>query len=98
MTFPNPRYSYRNLVGIYRVSEIYIVCLIGMKHGWTDGTKKRWSRLFVYAIVLLFLPRRLNLRFRNLYYMNLILKTIKVDIEKSVPAQVRGNNHWAWYD
>ena len=56
------------------------------------------DNLFVYAIVLLFLPRRLNIRFRNLYYMNLILKTIKVDIEESVPAQVRGNNHWAWYD
>jgi hypothetical protein len=26
----------------------YIMCLkwLGMKHGWTDGTKKRWSRLF----------------------------------------------------
>ena len=21
-----------------------------MKHDWTDATKKRWSRLFVYAI------------------------------------------------
>jgi hypothetical protein len=46
-----------------------------MKHDWTDGTKKRWSRLFVYAIVLLFLPRSLNILFRNLYFMNLILKT-----------------------
>jgi hypothetical protein len=46
-----------------------------MKHDCTDGTKKRWSRLFVYAIVLLFLPRSLNILFRNLYFMNLILKT-----------------------
>ena len=44
-----------------------------MKHDWTDGTKKRWSRLFVYAIVLLFLP--LNILFRNLYFMSLILMT-----------------------
>jgi hypothetical protein len=44
-----------------------------MKHDWTDGTKKRWSRLFVCAIVLLFLP--LNILFRNLYFMSLILMT-----------------------
>ena len=46
-----------------------------MKHDWTDGTKKSWSRLFVYAIVLHFLSRNLNTLFRNLYFMNLILKT-----------------------
>ena len=46
-----------------------------MKHDWTDGTKKRWSLSFVYAIVLLFLPRSLNTLFINLYFMNLILKT-----------------------
>ena len=28
----------------------------GMKYDWTDGTKGCWSRLFVYAIVLLGLP------------------------------------------
>ena len=46
-----------------------------MKYDWTDGTKKRWSRLFVYAIVLLFLPRSLNVLFRNLYFTNPILMT-----------------------
>jgi hypothetical protein len=68
------------------------MCLrcLGMKHDWTDGTKKRWSRLFVYAIVLLFLPRSLNILFKNLYFMNLIL----LSIHEFVPAQVCGNNHW----
>ena len=61
-----------------------------MKHDWTDGTKKRWSRLFVYAIVPLVLPRSLNILFRNLYFMNLILKTT---VSTQV-AQVRSNNHW----
>ena len=28
-----------------------------MKHNWTDGTKKRWSPLFVHVIVLLVLTR-----------------------------------------
>jgi hypothetical protein len=65
----------RNLVGVQ-----HIMCLrcLAMKHDWTDGTKKRWSRLFVYCnwpIVLLFLPRSLNILFRNLYFMNLILST-----------------------
>jgi hypothetical protein len=46
-----------------------------MKQDWNDGTEKRWSRLFVYAIVVLFLPRNLIVRFRNLFFMNLILKT-----------------------
>jgi hypothetical protein len=67
-----------------------LTCLIGMKHDWTDGTKKRWSRLFVYAIVSLVLPRSLNILFRNLYFMNLILKTT---VSTQV-AQVRSNNHW----
>jgi hypothetical protein len=31
-----------------------------MRHDWADSTMKRWSRLFVYAIVVLFLPRSLN--------------------------------------
>jgi hypothetical protein len=46
-----------------------------MKHGWTDGAKKCWGQLFVCAIVLLFLPRSLNILFRIMYFMNLILKT-----------------------
>jgi hypothetical protein len=46
-----------------------------MRHDWADSTMKRWSRLFVYAIVLLFLPRSLNILFRNLYFMSLILMT-----------------------
>ena len=63
-----------------------------MKHDWTDGTKKHWSRLFVCAIVLLFLPCSLNILFRNLYFTNLILKTkYTLSIEF---VQVRGNNHW----
>jgi hypothetical protein len=65
-----------------------------MKHDWIDGTKKRWSRLFVYAIVILFLPRSLNILFRNLYFMNLILMTKYTLSTEFVPAQVRGNNHW----
>jgi hypothetical protein len=64
-----------------------------MKHDWTDGTKKRWSRLFVYAIVLLFLPRSLHILFRNLYFMKLILKTKYTLSTEFVLAQVRGNNH-----
>ena len=51
-----------------------LTCL-DMKHDWTDATKKRRSRLFVYAQVLLFLSRSLNVLFRNLYFMNRILKT-----------------------
>jgi hypothetical protein len=62
-----------------------------MKHDWT---KKRRSRLFVYAIVLLFLPRSLDILFRNLYFMNLILMTNYTLSTEFVPAQVRGNNHW----
>jgi hypothetical protein len=64
-----------------------------MKHDWTDRTKKRWSRLFVYAIVLLVLTRSLNEFFRNLYFMNLILMTKYTLSTEFVPAQVRGNNH-----
>ena len=63
-----------------------------MKHDWTDGTKKRWSRLFVYTIVLLFLPRSLNVLFRNLCFMNLIVMTkYTLSIEF---VQVPGKNHW----
>ena len=65
-----------------------------MKHGWTDGTKKCWSRLLVYAIVVLFLPRSLNILFRNLYFMNLILMNKYTLSTEFVPARVRGNNHW----
>jgi hypothetical protein len=68
-----------------------------MKRHWTDGTKKRWSRLFVlfvYAIVFLFLPRSLNILFRNLYFINLILETKYTLSTDFVLAQVRGNNHW----
>jgi hypothetical protein len=70
------------------------MCLrcLGMKHDWTDGTKKRWSRLFVYVIVFLFLPRSLNILFRNLYFMNLILMTKSTLSTQFV--QVRGNSHW----
>ena len=64
-----------------------------MKHDWTNGTKKRWSRLFAYAILFLFLPRGLNVLFRNLYLMNLILKTKYTLSTEFVLAQVRGNNH-----
>jgi hypothetical protein len=46
-----------------------------MKHDWNDGDKKRWSRLFVYAIVLLVLTRSLNILFRDLFFMNFILMT-----------------------
>ena len=60
-----------------------------MKHDWTDGTKKCWSRLFVYTIVLL-LPRSLNILIRNMYIMNLMY-TLSTEF---VLAQVRGNNHW----
>ena len=58
-----------------------------MKHDWTDGTMKRWSRLFVYV-------RSPNILFRNLYFMNLILKTKYTLSTEFVLAQVRGNNHW----
>jgi hypothetical protein len=70
------------------------MCLrcLGTKHDWTDGTKKRWSRLFVYAVVFLFLPRSLNILFRNLYFMNLILMTKSTLSTQFV--QVHGNNHW----
>ena len=61
-----------------------------MKHDWTDGTKNR--RLFLYAIVLLLLTRSLNVLFRNLYFMNLILMT-KYTLSTEF-AQARGNNHW----
>jgi hypothetical protein len=72
------------------------MCLrcLDMKHDWTDGTKKRWRVLFVYAIVLLFLPGSLNILFRNLYFMNLILMTNYTLSTEFVLAQVRGNNHW----
>jgi hypothetical protein len=50
--------------------------------------------LFVYAIVLLFLPRSLDILFRNLYFMNLILMTKYTLSIEFVLAQVRGNNHW----
>ena len=65
-----------------------------MKQDWNDGTEKRWSRLFVYAIVVLFLPRNLIVRFRNLFFMNLILKTKYTLSTQFVLAHVRGNNHW----
>jgi hypothetical protein len=55
-----------------------------MKHDWTDGTKKRWSRLFVSLIML----------FRNLYFMNFILMTKYSLSTEFVLAQVRDNNHW----
>ena len=98
MTFPSPRYSLPEF-------SWYIMCLTcfgmkfpepasqaSMKDDWTDGTKKRWSRLFVYAIVLLFLPRSLNVLFRNLCFMNLIVMTkYTFSIEF---VQVPGNNHW----
>jgi hypothetical protein len=40
------------------------------------------------------LPRSLNILFRNLYFMNLILKTNYTLSTVFVLAQVRGNNHW----
>jgi hypothetical protein len=40
------------------------------------------------------LPRSLNILFRNLYFMNLILKTKYTLTTEFVLAQVRGNNHW----
>jgi hypothetical protein len=40
------------------------------------------------------LPRSLNILFRNLYFMNLILKTKYTLSTVFVLAQVRGNNHW----
>jgi hypothetical protein len=40
--------------------------LVGALDWW--HYKKRWSRLFVYAIVLLFLPRSPDILFRNLYW------------------------------
>jgi hypothetical protein len=43
MTFPSPRY-----LTLPSPRYLSLRCL-GMKHDWTDGTKKRWSRLFVYA-------------------------------------------------
>ena len=51
----------------------------GMKHDWTDGTKKRYPQSIVcnlYAIVLLFLPRSLKILFRNLYFMNLYTTSV----------------------
>ena len=50
--------------------------------------------MFVYAIVILFLPRSLNILFRNLYFMSLILKTKYTLSIEFVLAQVRSNNHW----
>jgi hypothetical protein len=64
---------------------------------WLDwyGTKKRWSRLFVYAIVLLFLPRSLNTLFRNLLLYKTYFNDYKYTLSTEfVLAQVRGNNHW----
>ena len=46
-----------------------------MKHDWTDGTKKCWSRLFVYAIMLLVLTRGLTILFRNLYFKQHFLRS-----------------------
>jgi hypothetical protein len=40
------------------------------------------------------LPRSLNILFRNLYFMNLIVKTKYTLSTEFVLAQVRGNNHW----
>jgi hypothetical protein len=40
------------------------------------------------------LPRSLNILFRNLHFMNLILKTKYTLSTEFVLAQVRGNNHW----
>jgi hypothetical protein len=40
------------------------------------------------------LPRSLNILFRNLYFMNLIVKTKYTLSIEFVLAQVRGNNHW----
>jgi hypothetical protein len=65
-----------------------------MKHDWTDGAKKRWSRLFVCAIVLFYLVVSEHTLFRNLYFMNLILKTKYTLSTEFVLAQVRANNHW----
>ena len=50
--------------------------------------------LFVYATVLLFLPRSLNILFRNLDFMNLILKTKYTLSTEFVLAQVRVNKRW----
>jgi hypothetical protein len=74
------------------------MCLrcLGMKHDCTDGTKKRWSRLFAIAKLRL-LSRGLNILFRNLYFMNLISYFLKTKYTLSIEfvlAQVRGNNHW----
>jgi hypothetical protein len=75
--WPSPRYS-------IPLFSWHIMCLrcLGMKHDWTNGTKKRWNRLLVYAIVLLFLPRSLNILFRNLYFMKLILMTMKYTLHE----------------
>ena len=72
------------------------MCLrcLGMKHDWTDGTKKRWSRLFVYRNCGSFSPRSLNILFRNMYFMNLILKTKYTLSAQFVLPQVHINNHW----
>ena len=42
----------------------------------------------------LFLPRSLNILFRNLYFMNLISMTKYTLSTEFVLAQVRGNYHW----
>ena len=69
-----------------------------MKHDWNDGTKKRWSRLFVYSNCASFLPRNLHVRFRNLYFMNLILKTKYTLSIEFVLAKYAATTIGAWPD
>jgi hypothetical protein len=77
------------------------MCLrcLGMKHDWNDGDKKRWSRLFVYAIVLLVLTRSsVNILFRDLFFMNFILMTkYTLSIEFVHSASTRRNNQSTLY-
>jgi hypothetical protein len=73
---------------VYHVSDMF------WQQTWlADGTKKRWSRLFVYTIVLLFLPRSLNIYF-SIRNLNLIWNTKYTLSTEFVLEQVRGNNHW----
>ena len=69
-----------------------------MKHDSTDTVALRnvGVECLYIAIGLLFLPRSLNILFRNLYIMNLILMTKYTLSTEFVLALVRGNNHWHW--
>ena len=72
------------------MSEILALNMIGLMALRNVGVDCLYMQLCFF-----FLPRSLNVLFRNLYFMNLILKTkyIRMSIEFLL-AQVRGNNHW----